>query len=112
MRSGLLSFDPEDFPVDRYRPIRELGTGAVGHVYLCEDLRLDKEVAVKILRAVDGEQLMAFQQEAKSTSKLAHPSIIRVFDFGATTSGKPYMVMEFFDGLSLDKFIESEGPLS
>lgn len=106
-----LTFDPADFPLERYRPIRALGTGTAGRVYLCEDQKLYKEVAVKVLRAVDGEQLMAFQQEAKSTCKLTHPNIVRVFDFGATTNGTPYMVMEFFDGTSLDKLIESDGPL-
>lgn len=106
-----LTFAPGDFPLERYRPIRRLGTGAAGHVYLCEDLKLRKEVAVKVLRAVDGEQLIAFQQEAKSTSKLTHPGIVRVFDFGATTGGIPYMVMEYFGGTSLDKLIEASGPL-
>jgi Serine/threonine protein kinase len=106
-----LTFDPADFPLERYRPIRALGTGTNGCVYLCEDKKLYKDVAVKVLRAVDGEQLMAFQQEAKSTCKLTHPNIVRVFDFGATSNGTPYMVMEFFDGTSLDKIIEADGPL-
>lgn len=102
--------DPEmqveggDFPLSRYKPIAELGKGASSTVYLCHDKMLDKKVAVKILHSLTADQLVSFQNEAKSTSALKHPNIIVVLDFGASESGAPYMVMEYFQGVSLERY--------
>ena len=106
-----LPLPPEKFPVERYKPLKELGGGVVGSVYLCRDLVLNKKVAVKTLRQLTPEQLVAFQQEAKASSRLSHPGIVQVLDFGATASGDPFMVMEYIDGITLDRFLADHGPL-
>lgn len=109
---ALIDVDPTLFPQDRYVPLELLGAGAEGNVYLCCDLLLSKNVAVKTLHVLDAQQLMAFQQEARATSRLNHPNIVTTLDFGATEDGKPYMVMELSSGISLAQYLEANGPLS
>lgn len=100
-----LQLPPGSFPTERYAPVRELGRGAAGTVYLCKDRLLgDKYVAVKVLNTVDAEKLLAFHHEAKATSRLNHPNIILILDFGATTNGAPFMVIEYCQGSTLDQF--------
>ncbi len=107
-----LELDPRRFPLDRYKPIALLGTGASGSVYLGVDRLLLKKVAIKTMSGYPTEeQLVAFQREAKATSALNHPGIIRINDFGVTASTLPFMVMEYFQGQSLSDFLESRGPL-
>lgn len=100
------------FPVERYKPLEELGRGAGGSVYLCRDRLLGKKVAVKILHQLSSEQFVAFQEEARATSRLDHPSIVQVLDFGATESGVPYMVLEYLRGRSLAEHLKLYGALS
>jgi Serine/threonine protein kinase len=107
-----LEVDPGKFPLERYKPILLLGKGAAGSVYLCRDRLLGKKVAVKTLTELSPTQLIAFQLEAKATSKLTHPSIVTVMDFGATESGCPFMVMEYIDGISLEDLLQQTGGLS
>lgn len=106
-----LKMDPDSFPVERYRALKEIGHGGVGQVFLCKDRLLKTKVAVKCLRHASSEQLMLFQQEARATSKLSHSNIVKILDFGATAGGAPYMVMEFIEGVSLENFIKERGPL-
>jgi len=106
-----IAVDQDSFPADRYVAMREIGRGAAGVVYLAHDKMLKKNVAIKCLKSLDWNQLMDFQKEAQATSKLDHPLIIKIFDFGALPSGAPYMVMEHVDGTSLKQFVDSNGPL-
>ena len=107
-----LSIGPETFPVDRYQPIKRIGMGAVGSVFLCHDVNLNKRVAVKTLHSsLGGAQLVAFQNEARVLSKLEHPNIVRILDFGATAQGSPYMVLEYGKGTPLKTIIENDGSL-
>ncbi|MBX9692669.1 MAG: serine/threonine protein kinase [Cyanobacteria bacterium] len=99
------------FPIDRYKPLQKLGKGGAGAVYLCRDRLLGKRVAVKVLHQLTAEQLIAFQDEARATSKLNHPNIVKVMDFGATESGVPFMVMEYIRGISLEQLLRDNGPL-
>jgi serine/threonine protein kinase len=99
------------FPLERYKPLMEVGQGTSGHVYLCKDRLLEKKVAIKCLRAVTPEQLIAFQREAKATSLLKHPGVVSVLDFGGTAGGAPFMVMEYVEGTSLFDYINERGPL-
>ncbi|MGD9679727.1 MAG: protein kinase [Candidatus Obscuribacterales bacterium] len=99
---------PGQFPEERYKPIAELSSRVGSGVYLCRDLLLNKRVVVKIQHLSDPEQIRIFQQEAKATSKINHPNVVSVLDFGATTNGAPYMVMEHVSGVSLDRLLEQE----
>jgi len=100
-----MDVDPDKFPLDRYVPIFEIGKGGSGTVYYCRDRILDKIVAVKTLHALSAHQLLSFQNEARATSRLNHPNVIKVLDFGATAAGVPFMSMEFVDGISMEHLI-------
>jgi len=106
-----LELDPKYFPVARYKPLKELGAGANGTVYLCRDTLLNTHVAVKTLHALSNEQFMLFQREAMATSKLNHPAILRLLDFGPTEGGAPYMVLDYFKSITLSDYIEENGVL-
>ncbi|MBZ0189212.1 MAG: serine/threonine protein kinase, partial [Candidatus Obscuribacterales bacterium] len=99
------------FPLDRYEPRAILGIGSAGIVYLAKDLKSNKDVAVKLLHLPEEEELLRFQKEARSTSKLNHPKIVKVLDFGVT-GNVPYLVLEYIEGVTLFKLIDSAGALS
>ncbi|MBX9668789.1 MAG: protein kinase [Candidatus Obscuribacterales bacterium] len=101
-----LVIEEEKFPFDRYKPISILGRGESGAVYLSRDRLLGKRVAVKVLRKCDREALLSFQNEAKTTSKLTHSNIIRILDFGCTSGGTPYMVMDYVKGSTLEAYLK------
>lgn len=106
-----LPVDGKDFPLERYKPLKVLGTGMSGSVYLCRDRLLGKRVAVKTLKQLSQSEMVAFQLEARANSKLQHPNIVTVLDFGATAGGSPFMVMDYVKGESLDSIRESRGTL-
>ena len=84
----------------RYRLLSALGTGASAHVYLAEDVSLQRHVAVKVLQpglATDEAFLKRFRAEARSVASLNHPHVLRVFDWGEDTDG-PYLVLEYLGG--------------
>lgn len=107
-----LQLEPGSFPVERYAPIRCLGMGASGTVYLCKDRLLNKKVAVKVLNNLSSNQLVAFQREAKATSQILHPNIVKVLDFGVSDGKLPFMVLEYVDGLSLLQVLEQQHTLT
>lgn len=107
-----VSVDEREFPLDRYTPIKILDTGSSGLIYLCRDRLLKRKAVLKTLRQLTATELVAFQKEAKATSRLCHPNIVTVFDFGITTSGRPYMVMDYKTGGSLRKLLDESGSLS
>ncbi|MEP7048715.1 MAG: protein kinase [Pseudomonadota bacterium] len=88
----------------RYRIIKPLGEGGMGHVYLAEHVAIEKRVALKVLRAEyagKGEIVKRFQQEAISASRIKHPNVLDVFDFGQLDNGCFYLAMEFLEGNDL-----------
>lgn len=101
-----LPLEEDKFPLTRYKPLKELGSGSSGRVYLARDMMLNKLVAVKTLQQLTGDQLISFQEEAKATSLLNHKNIVKILDFGAIESGIPYMVLEYIPGQSLFKQLE------
>lgn len=97
------------FPTDRFKPIGVLGEGTGGSVYLCRDTVLNKRVAVKCLKFQSDESLVAFQKEARINTRLEHPNIAKVIDFGIHKDESPYMVVEYLDGLNLEHHLSSHG---
>lgn len=98
---------------DRYRIDCKLGEGGMGTVYKARDLSLQIDVAVKVLRSRQApEQALArFQQEAKTASRLKHPGIVTILDFGVVDGEMPYMVLEYVEGCSLETLLQKRGPL-
>jgi serine/threonine protein kinase len=83
-----------------YRLTRLLGRGGMGEVYLAQDTRLDRRVALKLLSAQfakDAERILRFTQEARAASALNHPNIITIYDIGES-GDVPYIATEFIDG--------------
>lgn len=98
----------------RYRLLAPIGSGAYGHVFLADDVRLGRQVAVKVLQpalATDTAFLGRFRTEAKSAASLNHPHICRVFDWGEDEDG-PFLVMEYLSGGSLRGLLDSGQRLS
>jgi serine/threonine protein kinase len=95
---------------DRYRLIRELGEGGMGVVWVAHSLVLGVDVAIKLIRAgrADPELASRMQREAQVTATLGHPAIVRVFDFGTTERGDPFLVMELAHGETLASLIRRE----
>lgn len=99
---------------DRYRIEERIATGGMGAVYLTTDQRLDRQVALKVLKeelADDERFVERFRREARSAGALSHPNIAGVFDFGQD-DGRYYMVMELAEGRDLARVLREEAPLS
>ena len=96
---------------DRYRIERELGQGGMATVYLAQDLKHDRKVALKVLKPELAAVLGAerFVVEIKTTAALQHPHILPLFDSG-TADGFLYYVMPFIDGETLREQAESRDP--
>ena len=101
------------FVGERFLVKRQLGEGGMGVVYEAEQTAMDRKVALKVLHPHlnDDELYVRFQREAAASSKLEHPNIITVYDFGRTENASLYIAMEFIDGKSLDDEIKQNGPL-
>ncbi|MFI5307832.1 MAG: serine/threonine-protein kinase [Polyangiales bacterium] len=87
--------------LDRYRVLECIGAGAMGAVYRAQQVGLEREVALKVLKKqqdVAGDVLARFEREARALSALTHPNTVRVFDFGATPDGLFFLAMELLHG--------------
>jgi tetratricopeptide (TPR) repeat protein/predicted Ser/Thr protein kinase len=92
--------------VSHYRIVEKLGEGGMGVVYLAEDQHLARRVAIKFLTSTDHHYRARFIREARAVSGLTHPNIAIVHDYGETTTGQPFLVMEFVKGKSLSELLE------
>jgi eukaryotic-like serine/threonine-protein kinase len=84
--------------VSHYRIIEKLGEGGMGVVYLAEDVHLARQVAIKFLTSTDHHYRARFIREARAVSKLNHPNIAMVHDYGETEQDQPFIVMEYVKG--------------
>jgi len=97
---------------NRYRVLREIGSGGMAKVYLAEDLKGNELVAVKILYSQFSEDIsfvQRFLREARLASTLTDPHIVRVLDYGADRD-LHYLVMEYVEGQDLHDILEEKGP--
>lgn len=102
------------FLSDRYLNLTRIAEGGMGIVYKATDTRLMIQVAIKILKQDPGAvnnpvSVRRFQQEARTSAKLRHPNVIRELDCGVLPDNSLYIVMEFLDGVSLDRLLKSKG---
>ncbi|MBT9555630.1 MAG: serine/threonine protein kinase [Myxococcales bacterium] len=116
---GRSSFDPADLIGrvfgDRYRIESVVGKGGMSVVFRAEDMKGNRTVALKVLNGAGGDderQALRFKQEARASSRLTHPSIIRVYDYGQTADGLLFMSMELLVGRTLGQLVKQAGPLS
>ncbi|OBK12294.1 Stk1 family PASTA domain-containing Ser/Thr kinase [Mycobacterium asiaticum] len=102
---------------DRYELGDILGFGGMSEVHLARDVRLHRDVAVKVLRADlarDPSFYLRFRREAQNAAALNHPAIVAVYDTGEaeTPAGPlPYIVMEYVDGVTLRDIVHNDGPM-
>ena len=99
----------------KYRLIRPLGAGGTATIWVAHNQVLDVEVAIKLMKLASeaaptlSERLLT---EARTAARLGHPAIVRVFDFGLTSAGDPFVVMELLQGESLGELLARESRLS
>jgi serine/threonine protein kinase len=98
---------------NRYSIQRELGQGGVGAVYLARDRKLhNKSVVIKVLLEKSLQNswvVQKFQQEKEALARVDHPGVVGILDNGELPDGKPYLVMQFIDGVTLRSLIRTEG---
>ena len=110
----------KDARIAHYRIVSEIGSGGMGKVYEAVDTRLDRPVAIKVLRPEllrDRDKVRRFRLEAKAASSLVHPAIVTVLDVGETRDDRTggtldFIVMEYVDGESLREKIRQRSPLN
>lgn len=99
---------------ERYEIISRVGSGGMADVYKAMDHKLNRLVAVKVLKAEfrgDGSFIAKFRKEAQAAAGLAHPNIVNVYDVGEDR-GLYYIVMELVEGITLKNYIDKKGKLS
>lgn len=99
----------------RYRLKEKIGSGGMGDVYLAEHRLMKRPCAIKVIRpdkAGDPRAVARFEREVKATSRLNHWNSISIFDYGRTSDGTFFYVMEYVTGLSLQQLVLRKGPLA
>jgi hypothetical protein len=100
---------------DRYVIERCVGEGGMGRVYRAHHRNLDRLFAVKVLYgdlAADTKMRQRFEREARTASRVDHPHLVSVLDFGITDTGLLYLVMTYVEGRELGEVIEKEAPFA
>ncbi len=98
---------------DRYKIVGNIGNGGMANVFLAQDLILNRQVAVKVLRfdfQNDQDAIRRFQREALAATELVHPNVVSVYDVGEE-DGMQYIVMEYVKGMDLKSYIKRYYPL-
>jgi hypothetical protein len=109
VRPAELKDEIEGAVIGRYTVIRKIGEGGCGVVYLAQQNEpVRRQVALKVIKlGMDTKSVIArFEAERQALALMDHPDIARVFDAGATETGRPYFAMEFVDGVPITKFCD------
>jgi tRNA A-37 threonylcarbamoyl transferase component Bud32 len=95
----------------QYRLVRKIGEGGMGAVYLASHEMLRRPAAIKLLRPerASKEAIARFEREVRVTATLKHPNTVAVYDYGRTERGDLFYVMEYLDGLDLERLVERFG---
>ena len=99
---------------DRYHIIKKLGEGGMGAVYLGEHVKMGRKSAIKVMNpgmSADPDAISRFNREASNASRISHPNVCQIYDFGETPDGIIYLAMEFIEGSALTDIIDREGAL-
>lgn len=98
---------------ERYRIDAVIGKGGMGTVYLATRLLIGDEVAIKVLHTSDDPQAAErFRREARAAARLKHPNAVSIYDFGVSSEGLQYLVMDLVEGKSLRDITKEQGALS
>lgn len=100
--------------VAQFHIIKKLGEGGMGQVYLAEHVKMQRKAALKVMNpgmTQDPDAIARFNREANNASKINHPNVCQIFDFGETPEGLIFLAMEFIEGMSLTALIEKNGSL-
>ena len=98
--------------IKHYQIVNLIGEGGMGEVYLAADTILGRRIALKVLPAFvskDPERLRRFTQEARAASRLSHPNVCVVHEIGETDDGRPFIAMEYVEGMTLRQRIRNQG---
>ena len=102
------------FVTDRYEIVEKVGSGGMADVYKAKDRKLNRFVALKVLKSEfreDNNFVGKFRTEAQAAAGLEHPNVINIYDVGSE-HGFSYIVMEFVEGITLKEYIKRKGKLS
>ncbi len=99
---------------ERYHVLRKLGEGGMGQVYLAEHVKMGRQSAVKVMHASmvhDPGAIARFNREAANASRIDHPNVAGIYDFGETPEGLVYLAMQYIDGETLTHVVQANGAL-
>jgi serine/threonine protein kinase len=111
-RTGAFGLGPGTIVDGTYRVLGELGRGAMGVVLLAEDLRLQRSVAIKLIRPElldQGDLRERFLSEARAMARVRHPNVLPIYALGEH-EGMPYFISEFVEGQTVEHWLESRSP--
>src|SRR5262249_10468637 len=109
----LLAGRSSGFKINRYTLLDMIGQGGMGRVYLAQDTRLNRRVALKILapdRMDNPRAIARFTREARVGAQLQHENLVRIYDEGEA-NGRCYLVMEYIEGKNIGAIITENGPI-
>jgi serine/threonine-protein kinase len=99
---------------ERYHILKKLGEGGMGQVYLAEHVKMGRKSAVKVMNpgmVQNVDAISRFNREAQNASRINHPNVAGIYDFGETAEGLVYLAMEFVEGQPLTEIIRQHGAL-
>jgi serine/threonine-protein kinase len=100
---------------NKYQIVSRIGSGSLGTVYRAMRMRIGDLVAIKVLRSdlvADQQSVERFRRNAQAASRLKHPGLVTIYDFGVSFQGLVYVVMELIEGQSLRRLMDQQGPFT